>query len=195
MSGVNIASLLTVLWVTDRKGDDDLSGNVTIRALKYPNIPHYEWGVELVEENDQYVICMGQPGRQLLHHTRQKVFTFQDHTVEFYSFEQWFTVSMGIENGAIRQYYCNIAMPVIRDGDTISFVDLDLDYVKKAPDEPWQVIDMVEFHENAKKYHYPQTLMKQAEDGLRELQERVRESQFPFDGKIQSYIKQVISLT
>lgn len=163
-----------------------------IRALKYPNVPHYNWDVELLEEAPGHVICMGRPGRKLAHHTKQKVFNIHNYSVEFYSFEDWFTVSADIEDGLIQQYYCNVSMPAVRDGNTISFIDLDLDLVQRSLNRPWEVVDVDEFQTNRVKYGYPSSLIGEAEQKLNDLQIRVREGQFPFDGKLKFYIDQVI---
>lgn len=167
---------------------------LTIRALKYPDIPHYDWEVELLEEASTHVICIGLPGRQLLHHTKRKVFDVDNCSIEFYSLEHWFTVSADIVNGALQQYYCNIAMPAIRYKSkcTISFIDLDLDLVRRSPNLPWEVVDVEEFHANRVKYGYPSSLVEEAQQQLQALQNRVHKSLFPFDGKLQVFIDQVI---
>ncbi|MFB5193259.1 DUF402 domain-containing protein [Alicyclobacillus fastidiosus] len=167
---------------------------LTIRALKYPDIPHYDWEVELLEEASTHVICIGLPGRKLVHHTKQKVFDFDSCSIEFYSLEHWVTVSADIVNGALQQYYCNIAMPAIRDKSksTVSFIDLDLDLVRRSLNLPWKVVDVEEFHTNQVKYGYPSSLVVEAKQQLQELQNRVRKSLFPFDGKLQFFIDQVI---
>jgi protein associated with RNAse G/E len=80
---------------------------------------------------------LGEYGRKLHHHTKQKIFTVNNRTIEFFSFVSWFTVSADVVNGKIEQYYCNINEPARIDGNTVSFVDLDLDNIQRNGE--WKV--------------------------------------------------------
>ncbi len=162
---------------------------MTIRALKYGDRPHYEWDTLLLEETAEYLFVLGEYGRKLNHFTKQKVFTMDAWTIEFFSFVSWFTVSANIVDGKIDQYYCNINQPAKLEGTTVSFVDLDLDYVKR--NGQWLVVDEDEFASNAIRYAYPDDLIVRARHELTNLQERVRDQLFPFDGTIETFISRI----
>jgi hypothetical protein len=159
---------------------------ITIKALKFGDRPHYEWETTLLEKTDTYIIVLGERGRKLQHHTKQKIFTVDNWTIEFFSFESWFTVSADVVDSKITQYYCNVNEPAKIDGATVTFVDLDLDYVQRSGE--WRVVDEDEFVHNAVLFGYPDELVRTARQELFRLQERVRNKQFPFDGTIDRFI-------
>jgi protein associated with RNAse G/E len=110
----------------------------------------------------------------------------ENRTIEFFSFESWFTVSADVIDGQIKQYYCNINEPAKRNGHVVSFVDLDLDYVFRSGE--WKVVDEEEFIANSVKFGYPAELIERAQYELAKLQRRVGEKQFPFDGTLERFI-------
>lgn len=160
---------------------------IGIQAFKYPDIRHYEWQAELLEQTDDYVWVFCRPGRQFIHHTKNKVFTFDNTTLELFSLKEWYTVAMVIEEGEVVSYYCNIAMPsVLRDGK-LAFIDLDLDLLKPKGKD-WVVVDEDEFEANSVKYNYPPELKAAALRALEALQEKARTGSFPFDGSVNRLI-------
>lgn len=163
-----------------------MEDQVTVKALKYGDKLHYEWETTLLQKSDRHIVVLGEYGRKLQHHTKQKVFTVDNWTIEFFSFDLWFTVSADVVNGKIEQYYCNINKPAKMDGNVISFVDLDLDYVHRNGE--WKVIDEDEFEHNAVKFGYPDDLIHNAKRELVSLQERIKNKQFPFDGTLENFI-------
>lgn len=154
---------------------------INIRALKYPNIIHYEWQGELIEETADYIMVLCKPGRKLNHYTKGKTFTINNTSLEFFSLKEGYTVAMEIVNGEITSYYCNIAKPSVFSNNSLSFVDLDLDLVKQS-NEDWRVIDIEEFENNSTKYNYPSELKEAAIQGLEVLKNMAKRKVFPFDG-------------
>ncbi|WJV29734.1 DUF402 domain-containing protein [Rossellomorea sp. AcN35-11] len=105
---------------------------INIKAMKYPGVLHYEWEGELVSKTSEYVMVLCKPGRKLKHYSKNTTFTIDHTSLEFFSLKNGFTVAMEVENGKIVSYYCNVALPSVLRGNEISFVDLDLDLVKKT---------------------------------------------------------------
>ncbi len=161
--------------------------SIGIQAFKYPNIRHYEWQAELLEQTEDYVWIYCRPGRQFIHHTKNQVFTFDNTTVELFSLKEWYTVAMVIEEGKVVSYYCNIAMPSVLQDDTLTFIDLDLDLFKPK-DGDWVVLDEEEFEANSIKYEYPPELKDAALRALDALKEKVLTGSFPFDGSVDKLI-------
>ncbi|MDY0393977.1 DUF402 domain-containing protein [Virgibacillus halophilus] len=109
-----------------------MAGNIVkIKALKYPNLPHYEWEGEILQISSDYVLVKSKPGRQLIHHTKNAVFTINNTSLEYFSLKEWFTAAMEIDEGNIVSYYCNVAKPCLLNNSVLSFIDLDLDLVRK----------------------------------------------------------------
>ncbi|WP_028612335.1 DUF402 domain-containing protein [Paenibacillus harenae] len=157
-----------------------MENRIKLRALKYPDHSHYEWEGELLEQTDDYVAVLCKPGRQLVHHTKNKVFTINNTSLEFFFLKEWCTVAIEIEHGQAASYYCNVAMPSVMNNRDITFVDLDLDLLK-GRNEDWKVVDEEEFESNSIKYRYPPELMENAVAALTRLKEKVRRAEFPFN--------------
>lgn len=73
-----------------------------------------------------------------------------------------------------------------------SFIDLDLDLVYR--NGVWQVVDEDEFMENQRLYHYPVELIERTRASLLNLQERIAQQQFPFDGDLDAFIPTVMNM-
>lgn len=153
---------------------------IKLKAYKYPNIPHYEWEGELIEQTEDYVLVLCKYGRRLKHYTKNTTFTIENTSLEYFSLKEWFTAAMDISEDKVLSYYCNVAMPSKLTESGIQFVDLDLDYVKRRESE-WEVVDVDEFEENSVKYGYSDTLKKAAIKALELLQVKVSNQQFPFN--------------
>lgn len=163
--------------------------HITIQALKYGNRRHYEWNTTLLEKTDSHIVVLGEYGRQLHHYTKDRVFTVDNWTIEFFSFDSWFTVSADVVDGKLNEYYCNINQPAVMSGNTVSFVDLDLDYVRR--NGIWQVIDEDEFASHSIEFGYPEELILRAEQALSDLQNKVSNKEFPFDGYLDKFIDRI----
>lgn len=160
---------------------------VKIKALKYPDILHYEWEGELLQQTTEYVLVLCKPGRKLIHHTKNKVFTIDNTSIEYFSLKEWFTAAFAIEDGDVVEAYCNVAMPSKFKNNQLSFIDLDLDYFLEK-NKDWVVLDEDEFESNSIKYHYPPELKNDAVNALKKLQEAVQKGEFPFDDQIASLL-------
>ena len=154
-----------------------------LQALKFPNIPHYEWEGELVQATSDYVLVYCKPNRKLKHYTKNDVFTIKNRSFEFFSLKEWFTAALEVDKGQLISAYCNVAKPAIFEKDTISFVDLDLDYIMDQH-SGWKVVDEEEFEENSIKYKYPEALKKEDTLALDRLKEKVAKNKFPFNEEI-----------
>ncbi|MCU6791581.1 DUF402 domain-containing protein [Paenibacillus sp. WQ 127069] len=159
---------------------------ITVQALKYGDRLHYEWSTTLLEQTDTHIFVLGEQGRKLKHYTKDQIFTVENWTIEFFSFDSWFTVSADVVGGEINQYYCNINQPAKIQDNVVSFVDLDLDLVYR--NDRWMVVDEDEFASNAIKFGYPSELIQRARTELEGLQERISKKLFPFDGALEQFI-------
>lgn len=156
---------------------------VQIQAYKYPQQLHYEWSADLIQLTPQYAMVACHAGRAFQHHTKQKQFIMPYPSIELFFFDEWYTFSVTFRENEEMMFYCNIAMPAKYDNGIISFVDLDLDYLKE-PHESWKVVDEDEFLHNQHKFNYPKDLIEGALEGLKQLQQMVHSQQFPFNDEI-----------
>ena len=162
---------------------------INVHVTKHGNIPHYEWDGYLLEETPEFVAMICLPERIMIHHTKNKTFKLHNHSIEIFMKQEWFTVAASVENGKIVSYYCNIAKPSTFDGKTISFVDIDLDYVKR-PYGQWEVVDEDEFIENQVRFGYSREMIRTAQQALTTLKEKVDQRLFPFNGYLEGLVKE-----
>lgn len=150
-----------------------------IKALKFPNIPHYEWEGEILEKTSDYILVLCRPGRKLIHHSKNEVYTINNTSIEYFSLNKWYTAAMEVEEGVVISTYCNVAMPSVINQNELNFIDLDLDLVK-SKNKDWEVVDEDEFEINSRKYHYSEKLKTEAIQALDLLREEVAKESFPF---------------
>lgn len=165
-----------------------MNKTINIKALKYPNIPHYEWEGEMLEKTDDYILLLCKPGRKLTHHTKNKVFIEHNTSIEYFSLTEWYTAAMKVVDEEIVSYYCNVAMPSVLEGNNLSFIDLDLDLLKQK-NEDWKVVDEDEFAENSIRLNYPPQLKTRAIRALEELKAKTIQEEFPFNQDVLNWVK------
>ncbi|MFW5788196.1 MAG: DUF402 domain-containing protein, partial [Halanaerobiales bacterium] len=156
---------------------------IRIKSVKYDGQVHYEWSSEIVDKNKEYIVVQSKPGRELVHHSRGEIFTFDNPAIEIFSFRDWYTVSANFNENKVESYYCNICKPAQLKNGILSFLDLDLDLVKRK-NEDWKVVDEDEFLENMQIYGYPEQLVKRIRRELNNLQDKLEKGEFPFNGII-----------
>lgn len=102
------------------------------------------------------------------------------HSLEYYWLDRWYNVFRFAEpNGDLRNFYCNINVPPTFDGETLSYVDLDLD-ILVAPDFSYRILDLADFEANAETYRYPAEVKAGAGQAIDELVTMIKTRQFPF---------------
>ena len=57
------------------------------------------------------------------------IFKKGDRFLEFYYFDRWYNIFeiYDRDNDKLKGWYCNVGMPVIMEGDAVSYIDLALD--------------------------------------------------------------------
>ena len=101
-------------------------------------------------------------------------------TVEYYWLDRWFNVFRFLnEDGSTRLWYCNINTPPELVGNTLTYVDLDIDIVVQT-DFAVQVLDTDEFETNALTYGYSDEEKGQAHKAVDEVIQMIESRQFPF---------------
>ena len=164
-----------------------MSNTLKIKALKFPNVLHYEWEGEILEKTPNYILVLCKSGRKLIHHSKNDVYTINNTSIEYFSLKDWYTAAMEIEDGVVVSTYCNVAMPSVLNHNELSFIDLDLDLVKRK-NKNWEVVDEDEFELNSIKYQYPEELKNEAIKALERLKQEVAKGSFPFINEFNSLI-------
>ena len=138
--------------------------HVTMEARKFDGRPHYSWDGYVLEQTEAYLLVANTLGRTLLHHRREAVYTYDNYSLECHPLDADFTVGLDLERTGEVTYYCNICLPPVLQGNTLSFIDLDLDLVHRQG--MWTVVDEGEFLENQQLYDYPPDVVERARASL-----------------------------
>ena len=151
-----------------------------IRALRYDKTPAKSWECIEIAREGSLIVFRGEFDREITH---DQIGTIEKGTVslEYYWLDRWYNVFRFLSPaGSHRCFYCNINMPPKIDGDTLEYVDLDLDVYVGAEGEI-KVLDREEFAENSRKFSYPAEIVRTAESALGELLRHIASGDFPFE--------------
>ncbi len=154
-----------------------------MKAYKYDGRIHYEQPLKLKEKFDNHVVLEGAIGRELIHYTRDTVFTFDAKTYEYFFTDRWYTAALVFDNaGKIVHVYCNIAFPCKLKEDTVEFIDLDVDVIVR--DGILEVVDIDEFEEHKKLYGYGKELEIRVFKAVDQVKKDITEGNYPFNRDI-----------
>ena len=156
------------------------SKSIVVRAQKYDETEHRSWAARVVEQTDVLLILDAVFADEIEH---DLIGTIVSGTIstEYYWFNRWYNVfRFSDQNGALQRFYCNVNMPPSFDGHVLSYIDLDIDVLVK-PDFSYQVLDLEDFEENARRYDYPLDVRGNAHAALAELIRLIETRSFPFD--------------
>lgn len=160
---------------------------VKVKSIKYWNTINYEWETTLLEHTEKYLLGKGEINRKLVHHGKSKIFTMKNPSIEFFPFDDWFTVSVEKLFDNSLNYYCNICKPSNFLDNVLSFIDLDIDIIKQ-PGGDWTVVDEDEFIFNSQKYNYPIQLINRTIEEKNRLLDKINKNIFPFDGWLEELV-------
>jgi hypothetical protein len=155
---------------------------ITINSLKFDKKIHRTWQAELIERNNSLLTFMGIFENEVKH-DHLGVIRRGTVSYEFYWLDRWYNVFRFHEpEGDLRNFYCNINMPPNFENGVLDYIDLDIDlFVLK--DFSYQVLDLEEFEENARKYSYPVKIREKVAASLSEMISMINNRIFPFDYK------------
>lgn len=158
-----------------------MASHCTINARKFDGSLHRSWSAELVEENDELYVLVGAFDREVDH---PELGHIAEGTVshEFYWKEKWFNIFRFHQpDGTFMFFYCNINLPPVFTGDTLDYVDLDIDLLVRSR-EDLTVLDEEDFERNRQRFGYGQEILSGASEALGELRRMIDAGAFPFDG-------------
>ena len=135
----------------------------------------------LCEETDQRITLFSLPGTGYWIYHKATWLHTPDGLLEIYPKRKWYNIwHIGVQNSYTNLMYVNIAMPTVLDGETLDWVDLDLDY-RVHLDHSVELIDETEFQQNRQRYKYPPDLIEQVHEACGEVEDGLMRNIFPFD--------------
>lgn len=154
---------------------------IEVRAYKYDGVLHRAWGAELVRQENSLVVLDARFPDEIVHDLLGTI-AGGTQSLEYYWLDRWYNVFRFAQpDGALRNYYCNVNVPASFDGETLSYVDLDLD-ILVDPDFSYRVLDVEDFEINARRYGYTEEMRANARQALEDLVKMIERRAFPFTG-------------
>jgi protein associated with RNAse G/E len=102
-------------------------------------------------------------------------------SIEYYWLDRWYNIFRFTQpTGELRNFYCNVNAPPVLEGDTLSYIDLDMDILVE-PDLSYSILDEDEFTANAVRFNYPLEVRRRSMEALYELVNLIESRAFPFD--------------
>jgi protein associated with RNAse G/E len=106
--------------------------------------------------------------------------------VSFFIPGEWYNIVALLESTGIR-YYCNIASPVYKSGQVMTYIDYDLDVILN-PSGEINLLDQHEYERHKINYHYSAAVVAKVQAGLKALLHRMENKSAPFqDDLVWSY--------
>ena len=152
---------------------------INVRSYKYDGALHRSWDAELLRQEGSLVVLDAQFPEEIVHELLGTIAS-GTRSLEYYWLDRWYNVFRFAQpDGTLRNYYCNVNVPATFDGETLSYVDLDLD-ILVDPDFSYQVLDVADFERNADRYGYSADVQTKAREALTELVSLIEKRDFPF---------------
>ena len=139
-----------------------------MRVYKYDGVLHRSWPAQLLRQDGSLIVLDAKFPAEVVHDLLGTI-PGGTHSLEYYWLDRWYNVFRFAQpDGKLRNYYCNINVPPKFDGETLSYVDLDLD-ILVDPDFSYRVLDVADFEENVRLYRYPAEVEANARRAVDEL--------------------------
>jgi protein associated with RNAse G/E len=154
---------------------------VEVRSLKYDGSLKRSWRARLAHVEGELVVLEGVFEAEIRHALLGTILEGTRST-EFFWTDRWYSVFRFREpgGGPLRNFYGNINTPPRLEGDTLSFIDLDIDVLVR-PDFSYTILDEDEFEQHARHFDYPEEFSARALKALDELRTLIDRRDFPFD--------------
>jgi protein associated with RNAse G/E len=153
---------------------------IIVSVRKYDGSEHRRWPAQIARIEGPLLVLDAVFEQDVEHELLGKILSGTIST-EYYWLERWYNVfRFGDPRRQFQNFYCNINQPPSFDGRVLSYIDLDID-VLVAPDFTYQVLDLNDFEENARRYSYPKEVQANAHRALTELIALIEARTFPFD--------------
>src|SRR3954454_1786783 len=156
------------------------SGTVlNVESRKFDGSVHRRWEASVSLLDQTQVILEGAFSEEVRH---SLLGTIEKGTVsrEYYWWNRAYSIfEFRRLDGTLRNYYCNLNLPPIIEGNTLSFVDLDVDVIVHQ-DGSYEVVDLDEFETNKIRLGYTAEIERTVKSGLAELLRMIESAEFPF---------------
>ena len=154
--------------------------SILVRAYKYDGVLHRTWDADLIRQEGSLVVLDAKFPDEIVHDLLGTIAS-GTASLEYYWLDRWYNIFRFAQpDGKLRSFYCNVNVPASFDGQTLRYVDLDLD-ILVDPDFSYRVVDVEDFASNAERYGYTEEVQTNARHAVDELVKMIASRTFPFD--------------
>ena len=151
-----------------------------VKILSYKHDGHirrlWDQGFVVESEEDHYVVVTNKTW--VKDDDGHHWYTREPAICYFYT-DRWYNVIAMLREFGI-YYYCNLASPVLYDGEAIKYIDYDLDY-KIFPDGTSVLLDEDEYAQHSKEMNYPPQIDGILKKYSRQILDLCRREEIPFN--------------
>jgi len=153
---------------------------IEVRTYKYDGVLHRTWPAKLLRQEGSLIVLHAEFPDEVVHDLLGTI-ARGTQSLEYYWLDRWYNVFRFAQpDGKLRNYYCNVNVPPTLAGETLSYVDLDLD-ILVGPEFSYQILDAEDFARNAERYGYTAEMQSKARRALDELVGMIETRAFPFN--------------
>lgn len=152
---------------------------VRVESTKFDGSPHYSYTARLLDQTGSLLRLWVEQGEPYVSYRGQGIMR-EGFTALFFT-DRWYNLFHNLHPMGRRGYltYANVGTPARLDGDTVRWVDLDVDIVRTI--EAIHVDDEDEFAQHSASMAYPPDLVQRVLDTRDELVRLAQSDAFPFD--------------
>jgi len=162
------------------EGIDPVADTISVRVLKYDGHEHRRWSARVAEIAGSLIVLDAVFDEEIEHNLLGTI-ALGTISTEYYWLDRWYNIFRFSDHiGELKRFYCNVNTPPQFDGQFLSYIDLDIDVLVK-PDLTYKILDIEDFDQNAKRYHYSDEIQANARRALEELTRLIETKSFPFD--------------
>jgi len=163
-----------------------------IHCYKHDGTIHRIWDEALLlEVHDDYLV-FGNNKTKVIESDGRCWKTKEPAIMYFYN-KSWFNVIGQLKKNGI-YYYCNIASPYVIDGNTIKYIDYDLD-LRVFPNGSYKILDKGEYKYHSKLMNYSKELDVVLNSELKNLVNIARRRKEPFNSEtVKNYYNKYVNL-
>ena len=159
--------------------------SVSIHAYKHNSNLYRIWDRASVFSDDEDMLVLINED-VLVTEVNGRKWKTSEPAVWFFFKKEWFNVISMFKQKGIN-YYCNLASPLIIEGNTIKYVDYDLD-IKVFHDNSYKILDLREFNRNRLEWNYPREIVEEIWEAVDKLKKMIQKKDTIFN---HSYVEEI----
>ncbi|HAT54985.1 MAG TPA: hypothetical protein DCW31_07080 [Lactobacillus sp.] len=150
---------------------------VSIKSYKHDESLHRTWRDTMVLK-DSETSFIGLNDHTLVTEDDGRRWVTREPAIVYFHKHYWFNIVAMIRDNGV-SYYCNLASPFTLDKEALKYIDYDLD-VKVFPNGEKRLLDVDEYADHGKKWHYSSELDQILKRNVRILVDWIDHKQGPF---------------